>query len=123
MSIGLNLYLIKRAEFENQKNNIITPNHMITLGESLLTEYFIEGEGRLSLSKIPSETKLRVYEMDDEMENIVNENPYGVSFEYCKSSDFNDIPKHILRDSTDFIKNVIKFIKKLDNYIVILYYW
>lgn len=119
MSIGLTLYVVNRKEFEREE---ISPSHILTLDETYLTEFFIEREGSKFVQTLPENKKLYVLTRDEEMPSLVNQNLYGNKIEYIDSTLFITIPKDIIKKESRLVKAAIKFIKKLPECIVILYY-
>jgi hypothetical protein len=119
MSMGLELYIIDKKNF---MHNEIYPSHIITLDETYLIEYFIDGDGRNYVHFIPPEKRIYVLACDEEMPTIVNENPYGEKLSYVYGIHFDAIPKEIIKKETQLTRAAIKFIKKIPNSIVVLYY-
>lgn len=119
MSIGLTLYVAERSQLNNLS---ILPSIMITLDETYLTEYFIEGEGKNFIVPLPKDVKLHVFTCDEEETRLVDKNLYGENLQYCLNSNFYTIPKEIIKNDTIMVKSAVKFIRKLPDHIVILYY-
>jgi hypothetical protein len=102
--------------------NELNPQYMLTAENSYLVEYFIEGEGAKFIQLLPDHKKLYVLSGDEEMPVIVGKNLYGEKLSYVSSYHFNSIPKSILKKESKTNRNIIRFIKKLPESIIILYY-
>jgi hypothetical protein len=119
MSIGLILYIINKRDFNEEK---LCPTHILYIGKTNLVDYFVDGDGAKYIKTVEENKKLYVLSCDSEMPNIVDEDPYSNKFKYILSSQFSLIPKSILKEENKVVKAAVKFIKKIPESIVILYY-
>jgi hypothetical protein len=119
MSICLTLYVISKKDFDDE---VLCPTHILYLGKTSLIDYFISGDGAEHTKEVEKDKNLWVLTCDDELPNPVNSDSYGDKLKYISSLQFSSIPKSILKEENKTVKSVVKFIKKIPESIVILYY-